>query len=212
MKFQSAVGPTGASMGDLVSVSTYGNKLDGISWVGLPSCPINAIRVRGAFVGEEGRHGIHMDTYGVSTHTLSDVFSEICGTLACGVDGTTPATNQGRGFNITANQQEVVLSGCNAIGNSWSGLVSQAVRLGVTGGSFRLNGAALLAGERNGIQIESGNANINGVRANGNKGYGVFLTNDNHIIAGNNLRENDIAGLGAAVTLTITQDVGNLKV
>lgn len=211
MKFQTVAGPTTASMGDLVSVSTYGNKIDGIAWVGIPSCPINAIRVRGAFVGEEGRHGIHMDTYGVSTHTLADVFSEICGTLPCGVDGTTPATNQGRGFNITANQQEVIMTGCNAIGNSWSGLVSQCPRLTVTGGSYRLNGAALLVGERNGIQLEAGSGSVTGLRANGNKAYGVFLQNDNHQIVGCNLLENVTSAIGAAVALSITIDSANRK-
>ncbi|BBP82462.1 hypothetical protein PHLH8_21040 [Pseudomonas sp. Pc102] len=211
MKFQTVAGPSGASMGDLVSVSTYGNKIDGIAWIGLSSCPINAIRVRGAFVGEEGRHGIHMDTYGVSTHMLADVFSEICGTLPCGVDSGTPATNQGRGFNITANQQEVILTGCNAIGNSWSGLVSQCPRLTVTGGSYRLNGVAMLAGERNGIQLEAGSGSITGLRANGNKGYGVFLQNDNHQIVGCNLLENVTAAIGAAVSLTVTIDSANRK-
>lgn len=211
MKFQTVAGPSGASMGDLVSVSTYGNKIDGIAWQGIPSCPINAIRVRGAFVGEEGRHGIYMDTYGVSTHTLADVFSEICGTLASGVDGTTPPTNQGNGFLITANQQDVMLTGCNAIGNSWTGLSSSAVRVTVTGGQWRLNGAALLAGEMTGIQANAGSMVISGVRANGNKAFGVFFANDNHIITSSDLRENLTSGLAAGVTLTNTVDLGNRK-
>jgi hypothetical protein len=211
MRFQTVAGPVGASMGDLVSVSTYGNRLNGISWQGSVSCPINAIRVRGAFVGEEGLHGIHLDTFGVSTHTLADVFSEICGTLACGVDGTTPPTNQGRGFEITANQQEVIMTGCNAIGNSWSGVGSSCPRLTITGGSFRLNGAALLSGDISGISLNAGSANIVGPRCNGNKGYGVFLANDNHEVVGTDLRENLIGALGAGVTLTNSIDVGNRK-
>lgn len=212
MKFQTVAGPTGASMGDLVSVSTYGNKIDGIAWQGIPSCPINAIRVRGAFVGEEGRHGIYMDTYGVSTATLADVFSEICGTLACGVDGTTPATNQGNGFHITANQQDVMMTGCNAIGNSWSGISCSAVRAIVTGGQYRLNGAANLAGEKTGVQASGGSMVISGIRANGNTAFGVFFANDNHIITGSDLRENVTSGLAAGVTLTNTVDLGNRKV
>lgn len=210
MKFATVAGPVGASMGDMVAVSTYGNKIDGISFQAVPACPINAIRIRGAFVGEEGRHGLHLDTYGVSTHTVAEVFSEICGTLACGVDGTTPATNQGRGFNITANQQEVIMTGCNAIGNSWSGLVSQCPRLTVTGGSFRLNGAALLAGETSGIQLVGGSANVTGIRANGNKGFGVYLGNDNHTIISCDLRENITADLGAGVAIVNSIRVGNL--
>lgn len=199
-------GPGGASMGDMSLVSTYGNKLGGIAWHGRSDCGINAIRVQSAFVGEEGSHGIDIDTYGVSTNKLSNVFSEICGTLACGVDGTTPATNQGRGFNITANNTETVLTGCNAIGNSWSGLVVAAPRTTVVGGSYRLNGAAMLSGETSGIFQSAGWVLINGTQCNGNKGFGVFLATDNyHVLVANNLRENDIGAYGSGVTQTKSQ-------
>ncbi|MCS4246143.1 hypothetical protein M2394_000442 [Pseudomonas sp. BIGb0164] len=70
----------------------------------------------------------------------------------------------------------------------------------------------LLVGETNGLQIERGNANVTGFRANGNEGVAVFLSNDNHIVGGNDLSENDVSGFGFAVTPTITHDVGNLKV
>jgi hypothetical protein len=199
-------GPAGASMGDMSSVSTYGNLLGGIAWIGRPECGINAIRVHSAFVGEEGSHGIHLDTYGVSTIKLSNVFSEICGTLACGVDGTTPATNQGRGFNITANNTEVVMTGCNSIGNSWCGLTSAAPRVSIVGGSFRLNGAALLAGEITGIFEAAGWILVNGTQCNGNKGFGIYLATDSyHTVVGNNVRENVIGGLGSGVTQTLSQ-------
>lgn len=204
-------GPTGASMGDMSSVSTYGNLLGGIAWIGRPECGINAIRVHSAFVGEEGSHGIHLDTYGVSTIKLANVFSEICGTLACGVDGSTPATNTGRGFNLTANNTEVVMTGCNAIGNSWSGVSVACPRVSIVGGSYRLNGAAHFSGETTGIFQAAGWVLINGTQCNGNIGFGVALNTDSyHIVTNNNLRENGTAGYVSAVTQTLSIVAQNL--
>jgi hypothetical protein len=205
-------GPTSCSFGELVTFSTYANKLGGAKFKGSATTPLNAIRWTGGFVGEDGNSGVILDTYGSSTHKIYSVFSEIAGTSACGVDNSTPVTHTGWGFEITANNTDVVLSGCIALGNSYDGINSSAGRISITGGECRLNGAAGIGGSMNGIYIGAGRANITGNPCRANSGFGIYLANDNHVIVGNDLRENTLSGLGAGVTLTVTQDIGNLKV
>lgn len=206
---QTLAGPSSCSFGELTMFSTYANKLGGVRFEGSATTPLNAIRWNGGFVGEDGNDTVRFDTYASSTHKINSVFSELAGVSACGVNQTTSATSTGWGFYCTSSNTSLVFTNCIALGNSYDGLFSRAPRILITGSEFRLNGAAGVGGSMNGVYIGAGAATITGNASRGNPSYGVYLMNDNHIVVGNDLRENGVGGLGSGVALTASQTLGN---
>jgi hypothetical protein len=203
-----AAGISGASVGDFQLFSTYANKLGGVRFSGKASSPINAIRWFGGFVGEDGNHGFELDTYGSSTHKIEGLFAEIAGVAPCGVDQTTPATNLGSGIVVTANNVAVDLLNCCVIGNSLTGIVMRASRFLIAGCDVRINGAAAVAGERNGIRCLAGSGAVVGCSSKGHASFGVFCDVDTVAVIGNDLRENTVAGFGA-ISLVNSPVMGN---
>lgn len=203
-----AAGISGASVGDFQLFSTYANKLGGVRFSGKASSPINAIRWFGGFVGEDGNHGFELDTYGSSTHKIEGLFAEIAGVAPCGVDQTTPATNLGSGIVVTANNVAVDLLNCCVIGNSLTGIVMRASRFLIAGCDVRINGAAGIGGELNGIRCFAGMGSVVGCSSKGHAAFGVFCDVDTVSVVGNDLRENAIAGFGA-ISLVNSPVMGN---
>lgn len=185
-----------ASVGEIINFSTYANKLGGGWFLGQSSGPVRlqGIRWHGGFVGEDGNHGIYLDTYGTSTHKIEGVFSELAGVSAVGRNQGTSATNTGDGIRVTANQTSVVVEGVVSLNNSHNGIKSAADRILISASECRLNGAAASAGNKNGIHVTAGQATIvgNTVKAND---IGIDIDNDNHVIVGNDLSENTSAAL-----------------
>lgn len=203
-----AAGISGASVGDFQLFSTYANKLGGVRFSGKASSPINAIRWFGGFVGEDGNHGFELDTYGSSTHKIEGLFAEIAGVAPCGVDQTTPATNLGSGIVVTVNNVAVDLLNCCVIGNSLTGIVMRASRFLIAGCDVRINGAAGIGGELNGIRCFAGMGSVVGCSSKGHAAFGVFCDVDTVSVVGNDLRENAIAGFGA-ISLVNSPVMGN---
>ena len=203
-----ANGASGASVGDFQLFSTYANKLGGVKFLGKATSPINAIRWFGGFVGEDGNHGFELDTYGSSTHKIEGLFAEIAGVAPCGVDQTTPATNLGSGIVVTANNVAVDLLNCCVIGNSLTGISMRASRFLIAGCDIRINGAAGVGGELNGIRCFAGMGSVVGCSSKGHAAFGVFCDVDTVSVVGNDLRENTIAGFGA-ISLINSPVMGN---
>lgn len=201
-----------ASVGDWSMVRTFGNKGRGISLLG-SSTPyrLQGPRIHDAFIGQDCDDGVYLDTYASVNQILDGIYVEAQGTSACGVGLTTSATNVGHGISITANNTEVSITGANLVGNSYSGILSSAGRVLISGSNIRVNGAAASSGETAGISIAAGNATI---AANSVKGqvFGVVVTNDNHVIVGNDLSENTTAPLLSVGNLVTSVVCGNLPV
>jgi len=202
--------PSGnAAVGELINPSTYANKLGGVGFVGTDSShALNAIRIRGGFAGEDGSHGVYFDTYGSATCRVEGTYTEAAGTAGCGVNQGTSATNVGGGIRATANNTAVEILNCHAIAHSYSGIVSSAARTLISGCGTRINGAAAVGGELSGIELRAGNGTIVGCSSKAQT-FGVYLTNDNHIVVGNDLTENT-GPLGATPTLKASVVMGNL--
>lgn len=202
--------PSGnAAVGELINPSTYANKLGGLWFVGTDSShALNAIRIRGGFAGEDGSHGVYFDTYGSATCRVEGTYTEAAGTAGCGVNQGTSATNVGGGIRATANNTAVEILNCHAIAHSYSGIVSSAARTLISGCGTRINGAAAVGGELSGIELRAGNGTIVGCSSKAQT-FGVYLTNDNHIVVGNDLTENT-GPLGATPTLKASVVMGNL--
>lgn len=200
-----------ASVGETINFSTFANRLGGVRFLGQSAGPIRlqGIRWHGGFVGEDGNHGIYLDTYGSSTHKIEGVFSELAGVSAVGRNQGTAATNVGNGIHLTANNTSVVIDDCVVLSNSYSGVSTGADRALITGNEIRLNGAAAVGGETSGIAVTAGNVTIigNSIKA---QAFGVSLATDNHIVVGNDLSENTTAPLAAAVSLIASIVAGNI--
>jgi hypothetical protein len=206
----SSSGSGSTSCGDLINISTYANKLGGLWYLGTTQWPINAIRIRGGFFGEDGNHELYLDTYGSSSHQISDVFTELAGNSACGVASGTAATHVGSGFKITANNTDVNLSGCVAILNYYNGFETSAGRSIFTSCESRLNGVSASAGNTYGFKLSAGLNTVTGCASRGNTTYGIYCGVDSNVIVGNDLRENTTGAISVASTLVSSQVVGNL--
>ena len=208
--FTTAAGVSGASVGDIRSFFTYANKLGGVKFAGTSTSPINAIRWYGGFVGEDGSHGIELDTYNASNHKIDGLFAEIAGTSACGVDMSTAATNVGRGISVTANNGWVDLIGCAVVGNSYDGINISASRYMIVACDVRLNGAANAAGHKTGIRCVAGEGMVVGCVSKGHPAFGVFTDVDTVSVVGNDVRENTVGGYASIGAITNSVVVGNM--
>lgn len=189
------------SMGDWHDVSSYGSKLGDVRFKGRAVNKMQAIRWSGGFVGESGSHGVLVDTYNSSPHKFVSVTAELAGIGSCGRNNSTPATGVGNGFNITANNTHVFLDACETLFNSYSGVISSAAYLTITGGVNILNGYAGASGETSGIYIAAGRAKLVGLASQA-QNFGVYLVADGgHIVEACDLGDNAIAPFASAASL-----------
>lgn len=207
--YSTAAGVAPASVGDISLFSTYANKLGGVKFAGAASSPINAIRWFGGFVGEDGGHGMELDTYGTSNHKIEGLFAELAGVSACGVGSGTIATHVGMGIKVTANNTAVDLISCEVIGNSYTGIEMSAARFSIVGCNVRINGAANSAGQKNGIRVLAGQGSITGGSSKGHASFGIYLDVDTVSVLGVDVRENITSGIAGA-SIVNSPIIGNM--
>ncbi|WP_404927162.1 hypothetical protein [Mesorhizobium sp. ORM16] len=193
---------TSAVVGPLVDFWSYANKLGGIAYMGTSGKPINGVRIIGGFSGEEGGDSLYIDTYGTTESHINGLETEINGSSAVGVNKSIPAPNVGRGITLTSNNTAALLTGCVALGHSYSGIVTSCPRITITGCTARNNGAAEAGGEQIGIYLAAGRAVVTGCSSlghDGPAGFGIYAENDTHIIVGNDVSESNTTPIGATV-------------
>lgn len=108
-----ASGPSGATLGDWTGCRSFDNGSFGVAFVGQVGTPLNGVRTRSCFFGEDGNSEIFMDTYG-GLHLIQNCFFELSPSM---------------GIEITANNIDVLISGCTIDGNSSFGLNTQATEI-----------------------------------------------------------------------------------
>jgi len=180
---------------------SFANKLGGVYVQGQATHPINGCRWIDGFSGEEGSDSMRIDSYGTVDVQISGVQTEINGTLPCGVNNSTPATGTGRGITITANNTNVFITGCTALGHSYSGIVTSCPRYTITGCTVRANGSASVAGNRTGIHLAAGHGTCTGNTSWGQQ-FGIYFEGDTHTIVGNDVSEGNTTPIGGTVTPT----------
>ena len=211
--FKAAAGPTAVALGTILDCATYANGICGIAFIGLPSCPIHGIRLDSGFYGQDGSHGVLLDTYGM-LHSMQGVFTELAGRGFTGVADSTPASGVGSGFYVTANNRDVTLSDCRADGHSNSGLITRATTTQVTGGAYTDNGAALVADNRSGILCLGGRLRVTGAIAGGfgasyqQRGIAAVDGRD-LILMGNDLSGNTVAPWACTSNPNAVTAIGN---
>jgi hypothetical protein len=208
-------GPTQLIIGTFRNCVTFANSAHGIAFSGLPNCPIQDVRIYGGIYGENGASSVYLDTYG-DQHIIADVFTELSGRRTTGPTLSVPATNAGRGFEITPNNTSVQYSGCHAQHHSMDGFNLSAGSNSLANCRAIGNGVAQISGQRNGIKISGGKATITGGRS-GNRGaetqqqYGVYAANGANVSVGfMDLAGNSTAARAATANYASMANFGNL--
>lgn len=208
-----AAGSGPASVGDIIMTVTYANRLGGMWFEGTAASPINAIRMHNCFIGEDGDHGLYLNTYNTSTHKIDGTFVEIIGTAPCGRNQITPATNVGNGIHVTADNGPLVITNCVVLQNSHTGIVISASRYLISGCEIRLNGNAGDANEMDGIFSAANSANTRGSISScsikGHTDYAIRTNGDNLHVASNDLRENVGGGFFSSAGYANSTIIGN---
>lgn len=206
---------TGAmSTGQINGLATFANSGVGIAFIGSATCPINGIRMINSFLGQDGNDEIFLSTFGAFPHAFTAVTVELAGTSATGPTLSTPASNTGDGFTISANEPLVTISNPVVNAMSLSGIRNNGSQVTVIGGTVANNGQA---GAAPGI-IADGRMIIEGVTigntgANTSQNFGVQIPvtgGDNSIISHNDIRNNATSPFSLVGGLTHTVITENL--
>jgi len=121
-------GPSAITMGEWRSVQTFANTGYGIAFLGASAIPIEGIRLRDIFVGQDGAQEVYLDTYNNNgnTHIIEAPYIEAGGTSATGPTLSTPATHTANGIYITANNGTVQVNGATINNNAGDGIDTSA--------------------------------------------------------------------------------------
>ena len=119
-----------ASQGLQMSDNTsYTNTGYGYYFKGTASAALNNIYMVNNISIQDANHGFYFDTYG------RDIYLSNC---SARLDGTT--TTFGGGYYFTANNAQVSISGCEAVGCVGAGLYNGGSSITITAGSYTYNG------------------------------------------------------------------------
>ncbi|TPN34806.1 hypothetical protein [Mesorhizobium sp. B1-1-6] len=121
-------GGTQVALGDWANIRSFANSGAGVAVKGYVGAEVNALRLRGGFLGEDGLACIFLDSRGFG-HKIENMFLEIAGTRTTGPNLTTPATGTAPGIQINVNEQDVKVADCYVSGNSAHGIVSNVTTL-----------------------------------------------------------------------------------
>lgn len=121
-------GGTQVALGDWGDIRSFANSGAGVCLKGYAGAEINALRLRGGFLGEDGLAGVYMDSRGFG-HKIENVFLEIAGTRTTGPGFATAATGTAPGIQLNSSEQDVKVSDCYIYGNSSNGIVSNVTTL-----------------------------------------------------------------------------------
>ncbi len=161
--------------------------------IGVSTNPIASIRIDGGFYGEDGGHGIYLDTWG-NQHLIRPGFIELEGD--CGI-------------YLSDHNRQVQVGPTIVTNNGNDGILVNCPDVTITGGQFIANGRLHIGGRSNGIYFYSGGSGVvTGVRSRswgGQQDWGV-VTNADVLLVGNDLRNNN---LGAQTGATNPSSVGN---
>lgn len=186
---KSEIGCDLVAVGEWNNLSTFANKKGGLAALGTPQGSIQGLRVLGGFIGQDSGNAICLDTYAGFTHKIVGTYIELPGTFMAGRAQDTKTA--GYGMLITANNDDVVVSGCVIRGAALSGILSAGKTVTLSGNSICYNGSDDVIGNRNGLYLIGGRAIVTGNNIIGHA-YGMDVNTDNHIISGNNLEGNTI--------------------
>lgn len=211
---QAITGPSQMTVGTWSNIRTFANSGRGVIMLGLAGTPIQGVRMKTGFLGEDGDSELYLDTFG-QQHQVSDMFLELAGRSATGRGLATPASGLGSGLEYTVNNGNIELTGNHANGNSFDGLFLSGSTHTISGLTSTNNGQSAVAGRRNGVNLAAGLVVINGGYLGNTVGvsqeYGAFAADGNSLsLIGSVLTGNGIDAWGATTNLNLVTSMGNL--
>ena len=111
------IASTPTTLGSWIDINTFANTRNGVGVVGTSDSPVNGVRIRNSFIGEDGAAGVYLETHG-GLHSVLDSFVELAGMNNTGPGHLTPPSNLAYGINVTANNKDVTVHGTNLSSNS----------------------------------------------------------------------------------------------
>lgn len=196
---------TSTSLGEWFKISTFANTGYGIGVLGKVGSGIYGVRISDCFLGQDGNSELYMDTYG-GLHKVECSFFELAGTGPTGPTLSTPASNQGYGILVTANNTDVLISGNVSSGQSYSGFDVSSDNSVIVGNYVHNSGLAGSSGDRVGIKIRRGLSLVAGNLSRNTGGstsqdYGFYKNGDAVTYTGNIAFQNNIADFGGAAAV-----------
>lgn len=209
-------------MGTWTDLKTYANSGYGMAFLGLAATPINGIRIRSCFVGEDAKSEIYLDTYG-GQHSIQAPVIEIPGSGNTGPAHATPPPSPAvaHGIEITTNNNDITIGDPDILNAALDGINTAAANTAITGGKVMGSGTNVVAGYRNGIRFRAptaptapGGGVVTGVLTGNSTGganqqIGVMIDIDDVVVVGNRLPGNTVAPVSNSVPLVNSQIVGN---
>lgn len=197
----SGTNPNGTSVGQMTSCVTWSNSGNGLSFLGASTAPLHSARIEGGFIGQDGGHGIYLDTYGTK-HFVSPAFVELA--EACGI-------------YVSYNNRDTVIRTQIVYNNGLDGIFNWGEATQIQGGVVNCNGRLGTAGRRNGIYLyelpgdsrgsvvigvrstdEAGDPNVGLPTMNGfPSGQQLFgiIAGPGAQLVGNDVRNNSVGGI-----------------
>ena len=191
------------TLGEFTAVVSEYNGNYGLSVIGTASKRITSLRVNGGVYSYNGAGGIYVDSYS-TRHRIVGVSANLSGTAATGRQASPIGISSiGSGITFTANNNEVNISGCVCIRNSYAGMDISSPFGTITGNTCNSNGAnaTAAAAMRTGIKLSGGKFTCSGnscanTAGDTNQVNGIHLsTLLASIVAGNNCDANTGNGI-----------------
>lgn len=129
------------TMGDWINNRTYANTGHGMMFQGLPTQPIEAVRILGAFVGEDAQDVIWLDTYS-GGHVVRGVYGEMGGQSPTGPTVSTPPSHASSGIVTSPNDTGIEITDCYFTGMSNHGVLTRSKSTLIDGVTCKNNGAS----------------------------------------------------------------------
>lgn len=152
LRVEITAGPAQMTVGQVSGFNTFANSGQGVIYLGSAGVPIQGVRVKDCFLGEDGESELYLDTYGAQ-HQVSNCFLELAGTRTTGPTLSTSASNTGHGLLVTSNNSDCLVTACNAAGNSLNGFALQAATNSLFSCQATNNGNAATATQQNGVRV-----------------------------------------------------------
>jgi hypothetical protein len=208
----------GMSFQPWIDCYTFANSSGGCRFTGATNTSLYGLALQGCFLGGDGNSEVDFETAGGGESRIINCFFEHAGRNATGRGGATPASGNGFGVSIGADNDGVQIVGASIVQCSWDGINDGHQGDGptvVTGCRIFNNGLANVSGAQCGIHASQGNIVVSGSfignwGGNTTQSFGVYTDVDSVVVSGNNLKNNRLGavsgtlGAGSQVGLNIT--------
>lgn len=208
-KWEATAG-SATSMGELRNIDSFGNGLGGLYFLGSASHTLEALRIMGGFVGQDGDDEILIDAHSGSTHRISNVYVELAGTSPTGIGQAIPTSNSGSGIVVLSGNYDIQISNTIVDGNAEYGISSAATKTSISNCEISRSGAVSSVPNMDGLYISAGSAYLSNCISRDNTGYGYNFVGDTHIVMGCSASGNTSGGINGSVALDDSQIIGNI--